>query len=175
MNGLLVSVIINISVMIAGVFSTNFLILKNVSKDFILPPFVIMILVLSIFSFISGILVSFYSSKTNCKTTNKTKAFKEGGRHIIYALIAYLIVYFVSFIREPFLEILGKGPLGYSCAQAFMISLNTTTATIINYYGTIKASCKVPQEKIEHNLRKLDKYLDKKPVKKEKLEITIKD
>ena len=82
---------------------------------------------------------------------------------------------FISFVREPFLELFGEGPLGYSSAHSFLISLNTITATIINFYNTIKIACKVPQKKIEKNFKKLDKYLDKKPVKKQKMEITIKD
>ena len=130
---------------------------------------------ISIFSFVTGVLISLYSSNRNCKKTNKTKAVKEGIRHIVYAVIGYMIVYFVAFIREPFLEIFGKTPLGYSMAHSFMISLNTITATIINYYGTIKVSCQVDQEKVEKNLRKLDKYLDKKPVKKKAIKIAIKD
>ena len=80
-----------------------------------------------------------------------------------------------AFVREPFLELFGEGPLGYSSAHSFLISLNTITATIINFYNTIKIACKVPQKKIEKNFKKLDKYLDKKPVKKQKMEITIKD
>ena len=48
-------------------------------------------------------------------------------------------------------------------------------STIINYYTSIEKSCKVPQKTIEQKLKKLDKYLNKKPSKKEKIKIPIKD
>ena len=96
-------------------------------------------------------------------------------RHLWYTIIGYLVVYFVSFIRNPFLQIFGNGPLGFSVAQAFIISLNITMATIINYFNSIKTACKVPQKDIEKGLKKLDRYLKKKPKKRKKRLITIRD
>jgi hypothetical protein len=63
------------------------------------------------------------------------------------------------------LSIIGNNELGYSVAQSFIIILNSITATIINYYTSIKMSCNVSNKKIEVNLEKLDKYLDEKPKK----------
>ena len=111
----------------------------------------------------------------NCNRVNKKNAFKQGFRHIIYFIVAYLIVFYVSIIRDPFLELFGTGFIGYSIAQSFIVTLNTITATIINYYTSIKVSCKVPQEKIEKELKKLDKFLNKKPTKRKNPKITIKD
>ena len=97
-----------------------------------------------------------------------------GLKNILYSLIGYLLVYFVSFIREPFLEIFGDKELGYSIAQSFLVVLNTISSTIINYYSSIQVSCKVPQNVINQNLKKLDTYLNNKTIKKKSKKITIK-
>ena len=81
----------------------------------------------------------------------------------------------ISSCEREDLQIFGKGPLGFSIAQSFIISLNIIMVTIINYFNSIKSACKVPQKDIEKNLKKLDRYLKKKPKKKKKRLITIRN
>ena len=172
MNGLALSLFLTTINYITAIFITNFFLLKYFPD---VPGIIISVIVLIITSFILGIIISSYASKKNCDKINKTHAIKQGIKHILYAVVGYLIVYFIGFIRNPFLEIFGQEALGYSIAQSFIVVLNSYTATIINYYSSIKVSCKVSQEKIDKNLKKLDKYLDKKPVKKKKELIEIRD
>ena len=172
MNGLLLSIITTIIILSGSIFSTNFFLLNMLPN---IPGIIISLISLSISSFLLGLIVSTYASRKNCGKTNKKNAIKMGFKTVIYSVIGYLLVYFVSFIRNPFLEILGNTALGYSIAQSFVIVLNTISATIINYYTSIKVSCKVSQEVIDKNLKKLDIYLDKKPVSKNVEMITVKD
>ena len=98
-----------------------------------------------------------------------------GLRTTLHSIIGYMLVYFVSFIRNPFLEIFGNKELGYSIAQSFLVVLNTISATIINYYSSINISCKVPQNIIDKNLKELDKYLNKKNKNKTKQKKVVKN
>lgn len=170
MNGLFLSISLTIILLTSTIFSTNYFLINI----FNIPSILTSILFISIISFILGYVVSIYSSNKNCNRNNKLYAIKMGLKNILYSLIGYLLVYFVSFIREPFLEIFGDKELGYSIAQSFLVVLNTISSTIINYYSSIQVSCKVPQNVINQNLKKLDTYLNNKTIKKKSKKITIK-
>jgi hypothetical protein len=174
MNNLVICIIIVILLYIPAIFITNYFILDLFSSTKISPTLVYCSL-LSIVTFMIGTGISIYSQKKNCDRINKLASIKEGFRHVIYFLIAYALVYYVSIIREPFLTIFGSGKLGYSVAQSFVIVLNSITATIINYFTSIEKSCKLTQPEIDKNLKKLDKYLDTKPIKKNVKKIEIRD
>lgn len=171
MRGLLVSIMLCIFLFTVFIFTVNYFIISKLKKNEVL----IFCLLLSLVSFIFGILIAIYSSKKNCERIDKWNLIRQGLRHIIYSLIGYFLVFYVSIIREPFLNIFGNNTLGYSIAQSFMIVMNSITATIINYYTTIEISCKISQENIDKNLKKLDKFLDTKPKKEKIKEIEIRD
>ena len=171
MKGLLISIVSCIIIFISFIFSTNYFIISKIKKNEIL----IFCSLLSLVSFLYGIVIANYSSNKNCERVDKWNLIKQGFRHVIYSLAAYFIVYYVKIIRDPFLSIFGDNTLGYSMCQSFIIVMNSITATIINYYQSIEASCKVSQDKIDNNLKKLNKYLDEKPVTKEIKKIQIRD
>tara|TARA_B100001094_G_C18163586_1_gene790724 strand:+ start:1710 stop:2228 length:519 start_codon:yes stop_codon:yes gene_type:complete len=162
MNGIFLSILLTIIVLISNIFFNNYFLIKYIKN---VSGLWISIISLSIISFLLGVIISIYASKKNCRKTNKINAIRMGIKTSIYCIVGYFLVYFVSFIREPFLSIIGNNELGYSVAQSFIIILNSITATIINYYTSIKMSCNVSNKKIEVNLKKLDKYLDEKPKK----------
>jgi hypothetical protein len=174
MNGLLVSIVWVIILYTSGIFGTNYFIL-DLFKSSKYSPVLIYCVILSLYTFIIGLLIALYSSKKNCNRVDKLNLIKQGLRHVIFFLGGYMLIYYVSFIREPFLTIFGSDKLGYSIAQSFMIVLNSITATIINYYTSIEKSCKVSQTDIDKNLKKLDNYLDKKPEKKYEKKIEVRD
>jgi hypothetical protein len=170
-NKILLSTIFSIF----SIFFTNFVIINNLPITFPIPNIFILMIVLSIQSFFIGYYISYNTQYEHCGNQSKKFAMKQGLKHLMYSIIGYLVVYFVSFVRDPFLQIFGKGPLGFSIAQSFIISLNIIMVTIINYFNSIKSACKVPQKDIEKNLKKLDRYLKKKPKKKKKRLITIRN
>ena len=173
MNTLVLCIIIVILLYIPAIFITNYFILDLFPST--ISPILVYCSLLSIFTFIIGSGISIYSSKKNCDRVNALNVIKEGLRHVVYFLIAYALIYYVSVIREPFFTIFGSGKLGYSVVQSFVIVLNSITATIINYFTSIEKSCKLSQPEIDKNLNKLDKYLDTKPVKKNVKKIEIRD
>lgn len=173
--GLFNNVLLSTLIAIFSIFITNFVIINNLPVSFPIPNIFILLIILSLQSFIMGYHISYNTQYKHCGNQSKKYAIKQGLRHLLYTVIGYLVVYFVSFIRNPFLQIFGNGPLGFSLAQSFIISLNIIMATIINYFNSIKTACKVPQKDIEKGLKKLDRYLKKKPKKKKKRLITIRD
>jgi hypothetical protein len=173
--GLFKNILLSTSISILSIFFTNFIIVNNLPITFPIPNIFILLIVISLSSFFTGFYISKSTQYNHCGKKDNKYAIKQGIKHIIYSVIGYLVVYFVSVIRNPFLEIFGKGPLGFSIAQSFIISLNLIMATIINYFNSIKTACKVPQKDIEKNLKKLDKYLKKKTRKKKKRLITVRD
>ena len=78
-------------------------------------------------------------------------------------------------MRSPFNELFGDNRLGNSVAEIVLISLNLTISTIINYFDSVKEGCQLSHKELEIKMRKLDKYLDKKPKKKTKKVIEIRD
>ena len=155
------------------IFLMNYTILPKIKVG--LPDVIIVTIALTLVSILSGFLTNMIIAKRNCDNYNPRNAIKQGFIQAIYALIGYYMVYFISFVREPFLTIFGNGKLGYSIGQSFMIILNITIAVIIGYFSTIKTSCQISNEVLEKKLRKLDKFLDEKPVQKKKTYIEIKD
>ena len=166
-------IIFNSIIQIISIFICNYFVLGSISLKY--PDIAILTLIFSIVSFILGFLISIYSSYTNCKKFKYRKAILESFRHIVYTLMAYYIIYFVKFVREPFIDLFGNDKFGFSIAISFLIVLNSTISVIVNYFSSIKNACKVSNEKLEKNLKKLDKYLNKKPIKKRKKKIKIKD
>lgn len=142
---------------------------------FNIPEVAAIIIFLGISSYLSALFISIYTSYANCGKINKLKAFIEGLRNSIYTVIAILLVYYLKIVKEPFLELFNNKLYGMIFAYTFIIILNSTISVIINYYTSIDKSCKIPQKEIEHKLKKLDKYLNKKPSKKDKIRIPIKD
>ena len=171
MNGLVISILLTIIILTSNIFFTNYILLDKFNTSQTL----VSIVSISIISFILGIIISVYSSLKKCKKTDKSLSIKMGFKSMIYSIVGYLIVYFVPFVSDPFLSLLGETKIGYSIAQSFVIVLNTITCTIFNYFQSQKISCKISIEKIEKNLKKLDKYLNKKSYKNVSHKIKIKD
>ena len=174
MNELFICILLIILLYPSIIFTTNYFILDYFKKNGY-NTILVFIIILSIFSFISGFLISLYASLKNCEKVNKTNLFLEGIRHIIYFLIAYFMIYYMSIVRQPFLDIFGNGKLGYSMGQSFIVVLNLITATIINYFKSIEKSCAPTEDQIDINLKKLDKFFNKKETKKIEKKIEIKD
>ena len=169
------AIIFNIILMLSGSIVTLLYLSSILINKCFIPEVLSIIISLSIFSYISGFIISIYASNTNCKKINKIKAILEGFRNSIYAIIGVLLVYYLKIVREPFLELFSNKLYGKIFAYCFIIILNTTISVIINYYTSIDKSCKIPQKDIEKKLKKLDKYLNKRPSKKTKIMIPIKD
>ena len=172
MNDLFYSIVISNILLILTIFSNNYFLI-NIIK--FIPSISISLISISLVSFMLGYIISINSSNKNCKRNNKIYALKMGFKTTLHSIIGYMLVYFVSFIRNPFLEIFGNKELGYSIAQSFLVVLNTISATIINYYSSINISCKVPQNIIDKNLKELDKYLNKKNKNKTKQKKVVKN
>jgi len=173
MSELLLTILSN-SVNVTGlIFLMNYTILPKIKVG--LPDIIIVTIALTLVSILSGFLSNMIIAKRNCNNYNPRNAIKQGFIQALYALIGYYMVYFIGFVREPFLTIFGNGKLGYSIGQSFIIVLNIIIAVIISYFSTIKASCQISNEVLEKKLKKLDKYLDEKPVEKKKSYIEVKD
>jgi hypothetical protein len=53
--------------------------------------------------------------------------------------------------------------------------LNLIISIVTNYFDSIKETCKVTPDKLETNLKNLDKYLQQKPKRKRTRNIIVKD
>lgn len=153
------SIVFSIFTIVFNIFFTNYLLLeifKNYSTT------LIALISLFIVSFTIGIIVSIYSSHKNCKRIPRLNTLFMGIQTALYSIFGWLLIYFFTFIKEPFIYLLGETKLGYSVAQSFMVVLNLITAIIINYYSSIKVACKIPVHEIEKNVEILKKKLNKK-------------
>ena len=78
-------------------------------------------------------------------------------------------------IRQPFIELLGDNIMTSSIIESFYISLNLIISTIINHFDASKYIYRVTPDQLEGNLKKLDRYLDRKEPKRRKRNILVKD
>jgi len=160
---------------IFAVLFTNYILLDKLKFTNALPDFILYIIYAVILYFTYGFSVSLYSSHRQCGKTKKTLATVQGLKAIILPIITYIIIYFIPQVRSPFNELFGDNRLGNSVAEIVLISLNLTLSTIINYFDSVKEGCQLSHKELEIKMRKLDKYLDKKPKKKTKKVIEIRD
>ena len=151
----------------------NFLLLEYIPSP--IPNLFMFIIYSSIFFIFYGYITSYLSSKNKCNKTNKKRSFADGIKSWILVTITYILIYFFSFLREPFNEIIGKGDFSNYIAEVFYISLNLILMTITNSYNSAKITCEMKPDEIKKNLKKLDVYLNKKFKKKRQKRIIVKD
>ena len=151
----------------------DFIMLEYLPKP--LPGlFMFMIYGLILFTFY-GYITSYLASTGKCDKSNKKRSTKHGIYTGLIAVITYVIIYFVNFLRSPFNEIFGNGNLSNYLAEIFYISLNLILLTLSNTYESAKLTCQLKPDEIKKNLKKLDKYLNKKFKKKRGKRIIVKD
>ena len=151
----------------------NFLLLEYIPSP--IPNLFMFIIYSSIFFVFYGYITSYLSSKNKCNKINKKRSFADGIKSWILVTITYILIYFFSFLREPFNEIIGKGDFSNYIAEVFYISLNLILMTITNSYNSAKITCEMKPDEIKKNLKKLDVYLNKKFKKKRQKRIIVKD
>ena len=157
---LLIWILTTIFVLTGTLFFINYVLIKKYPGY---SGVLIAISCLSLSSFLLGNIISLSASMASCGRANKRHALKMGLKTLVYAIIGYILVYYIAFLREPFMSLIPNQQLAYTIGQSFIVTLNTITATIINFYSSVKISCRKTAFEIEKNLRPLDKYLNKKP------------
>jgi len=153
----------------------NYILLEKIKILPHVPDFFKYIIYSTIFYFIYGYSVSYSASKDKCGQTNKLRSSYHGLKSVIYVIVTYTALYAFLFLRNPFIQLFGENKRGSSIAEIFYISLNLIISIVTNYFGSIKETCKVTPDKLKDNLKKLDRYLDKKPKKKRQNNIIVKD
>jgi len=164
---------ITVLVVVIFVLLTNYILLPNLSFGL---PNLFMYMIYGLFVFIPyGYYISTEASNSKCNKVNRNMGVLDGIKAYMYAIGSYLLVYFVSFLKSPFSEIFGNNVKGDSIAEIFYISLNLIICVIMLYFRSAEKNCNVDVETIEKNVKKLDIFLDKKPVKKKGPMIQVKD
>ena len=151
----------------------NFILLEYLPSP--LPGLFMFIIYSFVFFTFYGYITSYYASYSKCERTNKTRSFGHGITSWLVVSVTYVLIYFVKFLREPFNEIIGQGNLSNYISETFYISLNLILLTLSNTFQSSKLTCKLKPHEIKENLKKLDKYLNKRFKKKRRTNITVKD
>ncbi len=153
----------------------NYILLEQIKVLPNIPDYFKYVIYSFVFYFLYGYLVSYYASKKKCDQTNKTRAIYHGLKSFIYVFVTYTAIYMFLPLRNPFVQLFGENRMGTSITEIFYISLNLLISIITNYFDSVKYNCKVTPDKLKDNLKKLDKYLAKKPVKRRQRNIIVKD
>jgi len=135
---------------------------------------IIYFIVVYIYSFIVGTLISFYSSYSNCENTDLKKSLKKGLKVGFLSLLVYIIIIYVPFFKSGFISLYGKNDfLGNSSTEAILLVLSNIAITIDNYFKSIIDSCKLDFDESARAYSRIEKRLnDRKPKEKpEKVEI----
>lgn len=140
-----------------------------------LPGLFMFIIYALVYFILYGYFASYYTSYSKCDKTNKSRSLKHGIYSGLLVSITYVLVYFLQFLRSPFNEIFGNGNVSNYLAETFYISLNLILLTLSNTYESGNLTCELKPDEIKKNLKKLDKYLNKKFKKKRGKRITVKD
>tara|TARA_B100000902_G_scaffold393136_1_gene446838 strand:+ start:411 stop:938 length:528 start_codon:yes stop_codon:yes gene_type:complete len=159
----------------AIVFFINYVLLTYIQIAPNVPDFFKYIIYSTVFFFIYGFYISYSASDKKCKKLSKKQSTIHGIKSALYVLVTYVLIYMVLPIRQPFIELLGDNKRTSSIIETFFISLNLIISVVINYFDSIKNVCRVSPEELEHKLKKLDKYLQRRDPKKKIRNIVVKD
>jgi hypothetical protein len=166
--------ILPLSVIYVGLIITllNF-VLMDLKVNF--PKVVMNTTVIFVFFTLYGYIVSIYASKKQCDKIKHGNSLLLGLKTSLYAVIPYLIMFFVRALRQPFYELIGENVWGNFAAEFFYIGMNIIIATISIYYDSTKHNCRISTNEIEKNVKELDKYLDEPYPEKEDDTVAITD
>lgn len=159
----------------AVIFFINYVLLKNFKIFPNVPDFFMHIIFSSIFFFCYGYYISYSASVDKCDKVDKKQSSIHAFKSVIYVVLTYILIYLFLPIRQPFIELLGDNILSSTVTETFFISLNLIISVINNYFDAAKNICRVTPKQLEKNLRKLDKYLNKKDTKVRGRRIIVKD
>lgn len=153
----------------------NYVLLEQVKILPNIPDFFKYIVYSTLFYFIYGYSVSHTASVDKCNQRNKLRSSLHGLKSVLYVIVTYTVLYLFLPLRKPFIQLFGENKKGASIAEIFFISLNLIISIVTNYFDSIKETCKVTPDKLETNLKNLDKYLQQKPKRKRTRNIIVKD
>lgn len=157
------------------VFFTNYVLLKYITVLPDVPDFFKYLFYATFFYFIYAFYISYSSSNEKCGKFDKKQSSIHALKSVIYVTVTYVIIYMFMPIRQPFIELLGDNIMTSSIIESFYISLNLIISTIINHFDASKYICRVTPDQLEGNLKKLDRYLDRKEHRRRKRNILVKD
>ena len=117
-------------------FFNNFLILPNIQSLIPLPSFFIYCAI-TFFTIIPlGILNSIYASKNKCNKYRFKIAVWEALKFYAWTILGYISLYFLPFIKHPFLELFGKTAIVHSSIEGLFMTLNGFAALIVCFFNS---------------------------------------
>lgn len=133
-------------------FLNKIIFVKLTELDIFFPPFVI----IAIIYFIVFLFMSMYTTskavQTTCnKKTPKKTLMATGTKVGIYAVLMYLLLFYVDYIKTPFTDIGGNNLIFNSIAEGYYITLLTLVFTISNYFEVPSAVCTLSAEEKKQN------------------------
>tara|TARA_B100000925_G_scaffold202519_1_gene153606 strand:+ start:201 stop:728 length:528 start_codon:yes stop_codon:yes gene_type:complete len=156
-------------------FFTNYVLLKYITILPNVPDFFKYLVYSIFFYFLYAFYISYSSSNDRCGKFDKKQSTIHATKSVIYVLVTYVAIYAIMPLRQPFVELMGDSVRTSSVIESFYISLNLIISTLINHFDAAKYICRVTPDQLEKNLKKLDKYLNKKDRKRSQKRIVVKD
>ena len=152
-NTLTINILINCVVGFALPYFLNKVIFVKLTElDIFFPPFVIIAFIyFFVFLFMSMYTSSKAISNSCGKKAPKGKLIASGAKVGIYAVIMYLLLFYVDYIKSPFTDIGGNNLIFNSIAEGYYITLLTLVFTISNYFEIPEAVCVLTQEEKDTN------------------------
>ena len=160
-NSLIITYLFTLVAIIINIF-----LIPNKLNLFGLNPILQKIIVVFIFSFISGIIVSCYSSYKKCKKINLLRNLQYGIKNSVILVFIYLISIMISQYRTPFINIFGDNKKGHFIAELFIMGYVSIIYGITMYFNSQKFGCDATEPETSGKLLKLKKYLNKKHLNK---------
>jgi hypothetical protein len=156
-NTLTLNIVINCVIGFALPYFLNKVIFVKLTElDIFFPPFVIIaIIYFIVFLFMSMYTTSKAVQNTCTKKTPKTKLMAVGTKVGMYAVLMYLLLFYVDYIKTPFTDIGGNNLVFNSIAEGYYITLLTLVFTISNYFEVPKLVCKLSAEEKTTNWNKI--------------------
>ena len=156
-------------------FSNNFFILPNLPKSLPIPNILIFCAITLFIVIPIAILNSIYASKIKCNKYRFKISFWEAIKVYFWTILGYIGLYFLPFIKNPFLELFGKNALVHSSVEGLFMSLNGFAALIVCFFNSQKKGCELSEQEINKALKKIDKHLNSRGKKTKTRKIKIKN
>lgn len=151
---------ISVLVTIFVVFFANYVVLEYLNPGKVLPDIALYIATCILFYSLYGYIISLTASYGECRKTNHLNSVWSGIKLSLYAIVTYLVIYFVKPVVQPFNELFGNNKLGDSLGQIFFLGISISIGSLITYFNSTDTNCKLLPAELETNLKELDKYLN---------------
>jgi hypothetical protein len=137
-----------------------------------IPIFVVCALILFIIYFLYALLLSVNTSSNKCGKSYRRVYLMEGLKTGLTMSLSYVLLIFVPFLKQPFIDIGGDNETVSIISEIFYMNFINIIMSIENYYNSQFEGCKLSDTDMINEIKKIEKSLNR-PKQRRKRQVTV--